>query len=243
MNNKYTFIIAAAGQGTRLKPLTDKKPKSLLKIRGMSILSWQLNMIPNQYIKEIIIITGHESNQIIEEVKKLNLEIKFKFIYNAQYKTCNCGFSFALTQDQIKGPIIYFNSDLIIKRNDLLNLLDNKKENSLLVNIDELNHSDFLKGEINSNDEMTFWPETGYGDKGNCIIVGPFKMTEETQSLICKDFNSLSPELKKEISCYGLFSKGLKYKNFYGINILSQNFWEIDTYEDILNTEKTLVVN
>lgn len=243
MTNRYTFIIAAAGQGTRLKPLTDNMPKSLLKIKNETILFWQLNSIPKEYIKEIIIIIGHEGMKIKDEIKKLKLRIPIKFIYNKDYKKCNCGFSFSLAKDFIKGPVIYINSDLIINKEDFLKLLNDKNENSLLVNIDELTHNDFLKGEINDNNEMISWPDEGYGSKGNCIIVGPFKISKETCSYIYSEFNELDIEFQRKISCYGLFSKGLTFKKFYGINILSKNFWEIDTYEDILNAENTFKIN
>lgn len=243
MNNKYTFIIAAAGLGTRLKPLTNNKPKSLLEIDNKSILSWQLTMIPKKYINEVIIIIGHEGEQIKNEIANLNLEMKVKFIFNELYKECSCGFSFALTKNTIKGPVIYINSDLIIKENDLVKFLDNQYENSLLVNTNESQHNDFIKGEIKNNHEMIYWPEIGYGDKGNCIIVGPFKMTNLTHSIICKEFGKLDEKLKKEISCYGLFSKAILYQKFYGINIPYENFWEIDTYEDFTNAKTSLKSN
>jgi choline kinase len=243
MNNKYTFIIAAAGLGTRLRPLTNYKPKSLLEIDNKSILSWQLTMIPKKYINEVIIIIGHEGEQIKDEIKNLNLGVKVKFIFNELYKECSCGFSFALTKNIIKGPIIYMNSDLIIKKTDLFQFLDNQYENSLLVNLNEVQHSDFIRGEIKDNHEMVHWPETGYGNRGNCIIIGPFKMTNSTHNFICREFYKLDETLKKKISCYGLFSKAMAYSKFYGVNILYKNFWEIDTYEDFTNAKITLKSN
>ena len=38
-------IILAAGQGNRLKPLTNKKPKCLVEIFGKSLLNWQLELV------------------------------------------------------------------------------------------------------------------------------------------------------------------------------------------------------
>ena len=61
MSEKYTLIIAAAGQGTRLKPLTNETPKSLLKVGNKSILEWQLTSIPKEYISELIIIVGFKA--------------------------------------------------------------------------------------------------------------------------------------------------------------------------------------
>ena len=83
MSEKYTLIIAAAGQGTRLKPLTNETPKSLLKVGNKSILEWQLTSIPKEYISELIIIVGFQSHQIKNEIEKLNLSYKVSlFIMN-----------------------------------------------------------------------------------------------------------------------------------------------------------------
>ena len=37
-------IILAAGRGSRMKELTNEKPKSLLKIKGISLLQKQINI-------------------------------------------------------------------------------------------------------------------------------------------------------------------------------------------------------
>ena len=65
----------------------------------------------------------------------------------------------------IRGPIIYINSDLIVKQHDLINFLNDSHNDSLLINIDDIQHDDFLRGKITKNDEMVYWPEYGYGEK------------------------------------------------------------------------------
>ena len=38
-------IILAAGQGTRLKPLTDDRPKCMVEVNGRSIIERQLDIM------------------------------------------------------------------------------------------------------------------------------------------------------------------------------------------------------
>ena len=45
----------------------------------------------------------------------------------------------------IRGPIIYINSDLIVKQHDLINFLNDSHNDSLLINIDDIQHDDFLE--------------------------------------------------------------------------------------------------
>ena len=48
-------FILAAGLGTRLRPLTFKKPKPLIKINDRPIIDYVLEWLANQGIKEVII--------------------------------------------------------------------------------------------------------------------------------------------------------------------------------------------
>lgn len=52
-------IILAAGRGSRMKNLTDERPKCLLELRGKSLLEWQLAALREAGIREIAIVTGY----------------------------------------------------------------------------------------------------------------------------------------------------------------------------------------
>ena len=57
-------IILAAGEGTRLRPLTNKVPKCMVTLFGKSLLEWQLNIFRECNIKDISIITGYKKESI-----------------------------------------------------------------------------------------------------------------------------------------------------------------------------------
>lgn len=57
-------IILAAGRGSRLKALTDKQPKCLLKIHGKSLLEYQIEALSKAGITNIAIVTGYLANTI-----------------------------------------------------------------------------------------------------------------------------------------------------------------------------------
>ena len=55
-------IILAAGQSSRLYPLTKETPKCLLELeRGTSIIDIQISMIKQLGIHDIVIVTGFKS--------------------------------------------------------------------------------------------------------------------------------------------------------------------------------------
>ncbi|MGL5964313.1 MAG: sugar phosphate nucleotidyltransferase, partial [Fusobacteriaceae bacterium] len=52
-------ILLAAGMGTRLRPLTETIPKSLIKINGEPLLERQIRFLKEIGIDEIYVVTGY----------------------------------------------------------------------------------------------------------------------------------------------------------------------------------------
>lgn len=53
-------IILAAGRGSRMKSLTDERPKCMVELRGKTLLEWQLEALRGAGISEIAIVTGYK---------------------------------------------------------------------------------------------------------------------------------------------------------------------------------------
>ncbi len=53
-------IILAAGRGSRMKNLTEERPKCLVELRGKALLDWQLEALRAAGITEIGIVTGYK---------------------------------------------------------------------------------------------------------------------------------------------------------------------------------------
>jgi choline kinase len=53
-------IILAAGRGSRMKDLTDDRPKCLVEFEGKPLLEWQLSALREAGIDEIAIVTGYK---------------------------------------------------------------------------------------------------------------------------------------------------------------------------------------
>lgn len=51
-------IILAAGMGTRLRPITDKKPKSLVEVAGEAMTERQVRFLKDKGINDIIVVVG-----------------------------------------------------------------------------------------------------------------------------------------------------------------------------------------
>lgn len=70
-------VIIAGGQGTRMKNILNTKPKLLVDIQGTSLLNLQLNYLKKNGIKKVHFCLGYGSEQIIEQLKYIDLEYSF----------------------------------------------------------------------------------------------------------------------------------------------------------------------
>jgi MurNAc alpha-1-phosphate uridylyltransferase len=62
--NTLPVAILAGGLATRLRPATEKVPKSLLPIAGRPFIHWQLGLLAQQGINEVVMCIGHLGEQI-----------------------------------------------------------------------------------------------------------------------------------------------------------------------------------
>lgn len=71
-------MILAAGRGERLRPLTDRTPKSLVEVGGRTLLERHLEHVASAGIETVVINLGWLGEQIVERVgsgRKFGLEV------------------------------------------------------------------------------------------------------------------------------------------------------------------------
>jgi len=98
-------IILAAGRGSRMKSLTDDRPKCLVELRGKSLLEWQLDALRAAGITEIAIVTGYK--------RELLANRGLVEFHNPRWAETNMVSSLACAQEWLKEePCIVSYSDI-----------------------------------------------------------------------------------------------------------------------------------
>ncbi|MCM1179017.1 MAG: phosphocholine cytidylyltransferase family protein [Clostridium sp.] len=126
-------IILAAGQGTRLRPLTDNCPKCMVEVNGKSIIERQLDTMRSCGIKEddITIIAGYCNEVLKEKLKDTGIH----FIVNQEYETTNmvCSLMCAREVMEAEEDILVSYGDIIYEKSVLQKILDSQEELSVVV--------------------------------------------------------------------------------------------------------------
>jgi NDP-sugar pyrophosphorylase family protein len=65
-------MVLAAGLGTRLRPLTDDRPKALVEIGGRTLLAITLARLREFGVREVIVNVHHFADMVVDYLKKNN---------------------------------------------------------------------------------------------------------------------------------------------------------------------------
>lgn len=100
-------IILAAGQGIRLKPHTNDKPKCMVELAGKPLLHYQLKVLRAAGIEKIMIVGGY----CAEKLEAPDTEL----IINSRYSQTNMVSSLFCAEEWMSG-----NEDLLIAYSDIV---------------------------------------------------------------------------------------------------------------------------
>lgn len=113
-------IILAAGASTRLRPLTDNKPKCLLKIGDKTLLEHTIDNVLAVGIKEIAIVIGYKAQMIREFVKRQFPYVRLRFILNPTYASTNNAYSLWLARRFLENRNRKIDNTLLLLDSDIL---------------------------------------------------------------------------------------------------------------------------
>ena len=99
-------IILAAGQGTRLRPYTDNKPKCLVEVEGISLLDRQLDILrAKPAVSKLIIVGGY-----CWEALKGRSDV---LLVNEAYMKTNMVYSLYVAREFLTGDVLISYGDIV----------------------------------------------------------------------------------------------------------------------------------
>lgn len=127
-------LILAAGTGSRLTPITDNCPKSLVPVNGKPILVKQIENLHENGIFDITIISGYRADILEKVVHKDYPEIKI--IESSDYAITNNMYSAYLGRVAMAGDgFLMMNADVFFDASVIEKLLAHEAPNAIVVDI------------------------------------------------------------------------------------------------------------
>jgi choline kinase len=105
-------ILLCAGGGTRLRPLTDDKPKALVDVGGETILHRATRLLVAAGVREIVVATGYRAAAVQDALAES--PVKVTFCHNADFETTQNSISLLRCADAVRGrPFFKLDGDVL----------------------------------------------------------------------------------------------------------------------------------
>ena len=228
-------IILAAGIGSRISPLTDNCPKSLLKIYDKTILEMMISHIQDCHINDIVFVTGYLEEQIKEYVNINFPDLKAYFVTNEKYAETNTGFSLLLAKDFVENSdFIKFDADVVFDKEILKKLIEYPYENALCIDKNIHLDAEEIKVIIDDKNKILKASKTVDSQKAIGESIGIEKIGKNTAKLLFQELEEVMKDKKNHQEYYEVAYERLieKGESFHALDITGLVWVEIDTKED-----------
>jgi choline kinase len=228
-------VILNAGEGRRIRPLTQSVPKCLLKLDGITILEHQLANLADCGIREAVIVIGYRADQISRKVKDENFGLDIEFIQNPIFAETNTVYSLWLARESIKDDFVYLNGDVVFHKEVLERLLKSHYDTCIAVERKQVGEEE-VKVRLVSN-LVTAIGKNIELSKAHGEFIGMAKFSKRFNQLFINKLNDVVKEGKVNEFFEVALDRALKTYDVYAVDVSDLPCIEVDTYEDF-NTAK-----
>ena len=230
------IIILAGGLGTRVQEKYRGIPKCLIPIAGKPFIIRQLELLNKAGFREVIISLNHLGKMVFDYLKKENLDLKIKFIYDGKIQLGTGGaVKNIILKEELNQPffIIYGDSYLPIKFSKLFRHVSNNNIRNLMCIYRN------LSSEHKNNVVLGLKNKIDLYDKN---------ITKSTMKYIDYGLNLIDPKLFLEL--YGNIKGKFDLSDFHHAVSLqgkldafevTERFYEIGSYDGIKDLENFFI--
>ena len=177
-------VILAAGEGQRLRPFTVTKPKVMLSIAGKPILSYVVESLAQNGIRNIVLVVGYRKEQIFDYMGS-GEQFGVNITYVAQERQLGTAHSLAQAKAVTENEFLVLPGDNLIEAKTIAQFVDmwpeailvKRTDNPLRYGVTTIGNG-VVKGILEKPKEA----------KSNIISTGIYAFTKEV-------FNFIEPEL------------------------------------------------
>lgn len=108
-------IVLSAGQGKRLLPLTERRPKCLLPLNGRTLIEWQIASLAANGVHDVTVVTGFHG-EAVEAALRARPEdgVRVRFVFNPFFEVAdNVGSCYMARQHMLGGDFVLINGDTL----------------------------------------------------------------------------------------------------------------------------------
>lgn len=229
-------ILLVAGTGSRLKPLTDTRPKCLLEVGGESLLIRLLRQLQELGVERVVLATGYLDHTLAEAVKDVDGLPEIRFAHNPDFQTTNNAQSLKMAMPAVEGrPFLLCDGDVLLSDAGWLGELANDpRENVLSMLASDTMGEEEMKiilvdGEVHGLSKQLD-PRASHGES-----LGLQKVGATIAADLYARLQAMSDSERINKYYEDIFADLIEHKNhiFHTLSVQPNTWTEIDTVEDL----------
>lgn len=178
MQDGMQGVVLAAGKGTRLQPLTNDKPKGMVRVDGRPLLDHVFEDLVSVGVDELVVVVGYKKEAIIQHFGQKYRNVPIKYVH--QVKQNGLADALCCASHEINGKFVLMLGDLIFE-DDLSNIVNCKNTDSAII-VDEVDREEASRYGVckfDENGRLESLVEKPDNPPSNKIISGVYILPEE----------------------------------------------------------------
>jgi bifunctional UDP-N-acetylglucosamine pyrophosphorylase/glucosamine-1-phosphate N-acetyltransferase len=231
-------FILAAGEGTRMRPLTANIPKPLLPVAGKPFLLHTLESLRENKITDVTILIGWRGRRVREFLGD-GSEMGLNIDYEEQERRTGTAHAIGLAKEHVDGPFLSINGDVVLTHNSIQGFISSWKEKKgTMMALAKVTDPKGL-GVIEVEDDVVKGiEEKPKRPKSNLINAGMYAFDESVFELIEK-----TPKSKRgEYEITDTLLMQMEKEDVHG-HILSEEWIDVGRPWDLLKANEILLKN
>ncbi len=234
-------VILAAGMAKRLRPLTNDKPKCLLKVGERTLLERTVDAMRQCGITEFVVVTGYCADQIRDFLTAHYPQTTFHFLHNADYEHNNNIYSLWMSGQVVRGrEFLLMDSDILCDPAAVVRIAS-EQESALAVNRHELGEEE-MKVVVDADCRITEISKTCRPEDAMGESVGIEHITPEYSEALFQELDlMIEQEGLIDIFYERAFERLIPQGHtFRVIDTTSYFSYELDTPEDFQRAQELM---
>ncbi|MFC7235493.1 sugar phosphate nucleotidyltransferase [Halosegnis marinus] len=117
-----TGVVLAAGEGTRLRPLTRNRPKPMLPAANRPILEYVLDALLDAGVEELVVVVGYRRDRVQEHFGSTYRDAPVTYV--RQEKQLGSGHALLQAREAVDGDFVAVNGDRVVDPDTVAATLD-----------------------------------------------------------------------------------------------------------------------
>jgi bifunctional UDP-N-acetylglucosamine pyrophosphorylase/glucosamine-1-phosphate N-acetyltransferase len=190
-------MVLAAGEGTRLRPLTSNIPKPLLMLAGKPYLQHLFEGLRDAGVDEIFLLVGWKANRVREHFGD-GSALGVKIRYLEQRERMGTAHAVGVADGIIKGDFLCINGDVLLSANDIKALAAEASKGGSVMAVAQVADPSRFGVVEEENGRMLRIHEKPKNPPSDLVNAGAFAFTQRIFELIRR--TGLSPRGEYEIT-------------------------------------------